>query len=85
MIRSLYDREIKFEKGIDHIIRNAGSEIRIVFLVCLPDYLSNPRPVLYAHLREYSGEGRTLPEIESNYRAFYDLSLSDRISRREEG
>lgn len=84
MIRSLYDREIRFEKGIEYILKHTPDEIRIVFLVCLPDYLSNPRPVLYAYLKEYRDGGYSLAEIEKEYRDFYDSSLSANINRKEE-
>jgi len=85
MIRSLYDRDIKFEKGIEYMIRKTSDEIRIIFLVCLPDYLSNPRPVLYAYLKEYGNTRSSLADIEKEFRAFYDLSLAANIERKEEG
>ncbi len=85
MIRSLYDRDIKFEKGIEYIIRTAGDEIQIIFLVCLPDYLSNPRPVLNAYLKEYCSNRSSLADIEKEFRIFYSNSLSASIERKEEG
>ncbi len=84
MIRSLYDSEIRFEKGIEYIIRHTSNEIRIVFLVCLPDYLSNPKPVLYAYLKEHNAGVYSLVEMEQEYRDFYDRSLKASINRKEE-
>jgi len=69
-LHSLYDTEVRFEKGLKRILQNTDNEIRIVFSVNMPEYFDNPRPALYLHLKTYHGE-YTFEAIEQGYNAFF--------------
>jgi 1-acyl-sn-glycerol-3-phosphate acyltransferase len=82
-ITSVYDQSLKFEKGLDHILKNMEGKVHVVFLANLVDYLSFEKPTLYMYLREYffSGSGSARPEEE--YNRFYRECMDENIKRSE--
>jgi 1-acyl-sn-glycerol-3-phosphate acyltransferase len=56
-ISSLYTYPVRFERGIDRIIRSAGPDITVLFYVALVDWFSSKKPSLTLRLRrfEYTG------------------------------
>jgi 1-acyl-sn-glycerol-3-phosphate acyltransferase len=72
-IRTLYQHDIHFEKGICRILNATGKDIQIVFAVNLIDYFSESKASLFVYLKDHeyvNGEG-----IEKSYNDFYLLTL----------
>jgi len=69
-LHSLYDTEVRFEKGLKRILQNTDTSFKIVFSANLPEYFDNPRPALYLHHKTYHGE-YTFEAIEQSYNAFF--------------
>ena len=77
-IRSMYNRDFSFSKGVMRIIRNVGdTPPEVVFYAALTEYFSNRRPTLYIYLKSYSVmPGVTIGDIENRYNSFYHDCLS---------
>jgi 1-acyl-sn-glycerol-3-phosphate acyltransferase len=78
-ITSVYDQSLKFEKGLDHILKNLEGKVQVLFLANLVDYFSFEKPTLYMYLHEYffSGPGSAKPEEE--YNRFYRECIAENI------
>ncbi|MDX2284332.1 MAG: lysophospholipid acyltransferase family protein [Bacteroidia bacterium] len=71
-IHSQYEPEIRFEPGIDRILRKAGGPVQILFFAALTDYFSRPRPSLFVYLQECPGSvPQDRASLEAAYRSFY--------------
>lgn len=82
-IRSQHDRAIRFEKGLEYILRKTAKQIHIVFLVCLTDYFSSPKPGLYLYYMEYTGADISKIDIEREYNIFHASCIDENIKRKE--
>jgi 1-acyl-sn-glycerol-3-phosphate acyltransferase len=82
-IESLYTKTIKFETGIEHIIKRLSSDIQVIFLVNLIDYFSNPRPGLYMYFKEYQGKDFTTEKIQEEFNRFYYDCISNNQLKKE--
>jgi 1-acyl-sn-glycerol-3-phosphate acyltransferase len=76
-IESLYTQLIRFETGIEHIIKRLTSDIQVIFLVNLIDYFSNPKPGLYMYIKEYEGKDFTTEKLQKEYNRFYSDCISE--------
>lgn len=56
-ISSLYTYPVRFERGIDRIIRSAGTDISVLFYVALVDWFSSKKPSLTMRLRRFDYKG----------------------------
>ncbi|MFO7575569.1 MAG: lysophospholipid acyltransferase family protein [Bacteroidales bacterium] len=56
-ISSLYTYPVRFERGIDRIIRSAGPGITVLFYVALVDWFSSKKPSLTFRLRKFEYVG----------------------------
>jgi len=72
-ITSKYESNIKFEKGLDWIIKRA-MEIQILQVVNLVDYFSNPKPSLYVYFKEYKISENN-KNIDQSFQQFYNQSI----------
>ncbi|HOO98004.1 MAG TPA: lysophospholipid acyltransferase family protein [Bacteroidales bacterium] len=79
-ILSIHTPELRFEKGIEHIIKRCSSEIHILFLVNLIDYFSWAKPSLFMYFREYKGEDHSTITLENAYNRFYSECRMKNIS-----
>lgn len=67
-IKSIYDNNIRFEKGLDWIIKKAEN-IQVIQVANFIDYFSKPKPSLYVYLEElFISKNRS---IEEAYQQFY--------------
>lgn len=74
-IRSMYEEDFRFEKGLEKIIRGVRGQIQVLFIASLVDYFSSPVPGLYMYLREYEAPLGSLSDVEEAYNGFYRESL----------
>lgn len=70
-IQTIYKQTFIFEKGIEHIIQNTENRVQMLFLVCLVDYFSNPKPSIYLYIQEYTGSSLNSEVIQNQYNSFY--------------
>jgi hypothetical protein len=83
VIQSAYNREIKFERGIEKILKDNSGKIQVCFLASLVDYFSEEKPTLYIYLKELDTHEPSLEEIEKEYNAFYSDCISENIKKSE--
>ncbi len=76
---SLYDTEIKFERGIEHILKKTSRKVQIMFMVNLIEYLSEVKPGLYIYIMEYQGSDFSTAALASAYNRFYRECISENI------
>ncbi|NDP22143.1 MAG: glycerol acyltransferase [Paludibacter sp.] len=74
-IQSMHDQPIRFEKGIERLLKNQTNPIQIVFLVNLVDYFSNRKPGIYFYVQEYTGNTIDIQSINDSYNLFYADSI----------
>jgi 1-acyl-sn-glycerol-3-phosphate acyltransferase len=82
-IESLYTDTIRFETGIEYIIKRLNTDIQIIFLVNLVDYFSNPKPGLYMFIKEYEGKIFTTEKMQEEYNRFYCDCISENRLKQE--
>jgi 1-acyl-sn-glycerol-3-phosphate acyltransferase len=74
-IQSLNYQNIRFEKGLERILKDNKNAVQVVFLVNLIDYFSNRKPGIYFHLQEYVQRGFDINSIQDSYNLFYAQSV----------
>ncbi|MDY0099992.1 MAG: lysophospholipid acyltransferase family protein [Bacteroidales bacterium] len=82
-IKSLHDRNIRFGKGLEYVIKKTANRLHIVFLACLTDYFSNPKPGLYLYYMEYTGADFSKAVLEREYNIFHASCIDENINRKE--
>jgi 1-acyl-sn-glycerol-3-phosphate acyltransferase len=65
-----HQQTIRFQSGIDRIVKSETENFSIVLAVFLVDYFGFPRPEIRVYLENYSGE-RTVEALENAYHSFY--------------
>lgn len=78
-IRSMHDTSIRFEKGVEHIIKKIDCRIHLIFLVNLIDYFSSQKPGLYMYFREYSGEDFSAETLQKEFNIFFTECISENL------
>jgi 1-acyl-sn-glycerol-3-phosphate acyltransferase len=76
-IQSLYTSDFIFEQGVDRILQKQNNPIQVLFVANLIDYFSNPKPTLYAYLKEHKQTDCSLVELQESYRIFYSECLAN--------
>lgn len=74
-ITSMHNHNIRFERGIELVMRKLKSEISILFVVNLIDYLSKPKPSLYQYISEYRYDKFDFFDFETSYKNFFKQSI----------
>jgi 1-acyl-sn-glycerol-3-phosphate acyltransferase len=80
-IQSIYKAPVRFEGGIERIIRQCVSPVIICFAVNLIDYLSDKNPSLYIYLKEFTPVEGSLEEAEREYNKFLSECIEKNIRR----
>lgn len=80
-INSLHTREIRFEKGIEYIIRKSSGNFQLVFVVFLIDYFSEQKPSLFVYIKEYDLQIFTSKALEKEYNIFYNDCISENLRK----
>jgi len=71
-IRSMHLDEIRFESGLDYLMRRIRNNFRIAFNVNLPDYYSGRRPTLNVYFKTLAHDHfRDAGEVEEGFNHFY--------------
>ncbi|MFZ6034039.1 MAG: lysophospholipid acyltransferase family protein [Melioribacter sp.] len=79
-IKSVYDRNIKFEKGVERILMKSPSETQILFVVNLIDYFSQKKPALYMYINTLHKTIRSVDFLEKEYIKFYSEAINKHIA-----
>ena len=82
-IESIHNQTIRFEKGIEYVLKKVGGNVQILFLVNLIDYFSNPRPGLYMYLREYNGTDFASETLQKEFNRFHAECVAENLSKSE--
>jgi len=83
-LTSIYDQEIRFEKGIERILKATYGKVQVVFVANLIDYLSEEKLSLSIYLKEYDNAEISKAILEKEYNLFYKGCISQNILRAEE-
>lgn len=70
-INSMHNDKIKFEKGVERVIRKIQPETQVLFVANLIDYFSDPKPNLTIYIELSSANRLQQSKIESEYNKFY--------------
>lgn len=71
-IKSVYENNIQFEKGLDWIIKKT-KDIQIIQVASFVDYFSKQKPSLYIYFEEFNPNENTT--LETSYNQFYSKSV----------
>jgi 1-acyl-sn-glycerol-3-phosphate acyltransferase len=80
-IQSVYNQQIRFEKGLERILKDNSGKIQVIFLANLIDYFSEEKPTLYIYMREYSNSETSMETVEIEYNSFYSACISENINK----
>nr|WP_319269082.1 1-acyl-sn-glycerol-3-phosphate acyltransferase [uncultured Draconibacterium sp.] len=69
-IKSIYQNQFEFEKGIEKILQRTKNEIQIIFQANLIDYFADAKPNAFFFLQQYTG-AYELKKLETAYNIFY--------------
>jgi len=80
-IESMHNQKIKFEQGIEHVLKKTEGKVQVLFLVNLTDYFSNPKPGLYMYIREHTGPDNSTETLQSEFNGFYASCVSANLGK----
>jgi len=69
-MHSIYNDNLKFERGVEYILKKCETKPSIVFLAALVDYFEHPKPDVYFYISEYEGQNQDVKSIEMAYNQF---------------
>jgi len=78
-IQSVYNNNIRFQNGIDRIMKKLSNKIQILFVANLSDYFSNSKPTLYQYIKEYNFDTFDFSDLEKQYQHFYNECIENQI------
>jgi len=82
-IESIHNQNIRFERGIEHVLKKTEGKVQVLFLVNLIDYFSNPKPGLYMYIRERTGQDNSTETLQNEFNCFYASCVSANIGKSE--
>ncbi|QIA09020.1 lysophospholipid acyltransferase family protein [Draconibacterium halophilum] len=74
-IKSIYQDNLVFEKGIEKILQRTKNDIQIIFQANLIDYFADAKAHAFFNLLHYNGSHQ-LKELENAYNTFYKKCLA---------
>lgn len=80
-ITSMYYQSVKFERGIERILKGVKGKVQIIFMANLVDYFSREKPTLFIYLKEYNLSDHSLDNVQQEYNTFYSEAVSENILR----
>jgi hypothetical protein len=80
-IQSVYNQQIKFERGLEKILKDNSGKIQILFLANLIDYFSEEKPTLFIYFKEFADHGYSTDIIEKEYNSFYSGCISENMNK----
>ena len=63
-INSMHEQNIRFEKGVEYLLKKVDSQVQVVFVANVIDYFSNAKPELSVFYRSYSGHDTSCASLE---------------------
>ena len=75
-------QQVKFEKGIQHILKRVSGDVHLVFYVALVDYFEDKKPRLDIYFGQFEDDILDYPE-EAEY--YYNRFLAESINRQVPG
>ena len=82
-IESMHNQRIRFERGIEHVLRKAEGKPQVLFLVNLIDYFSNQKPGLFMNIMEYTGSDFSTENLQNEFNGFYASCVSSNLGKSE--
>ncbi len=70
---SMHTGKVKFESGVDYVLRKCESEIDIIFVANVIEYFDKPKPKLFIHFQQCNNSGS---DIEQAYNTFYESVIN---------
>jgi 1-acyl-sn-glycerol-3-phosphate acyltransferase len=80
-IQSVYNGIIRFEKGVEKILRDNSGKIQVFMIANLVDFFSEEKPTLFIYFKELTTSETSLDAIEKEYNTFYSCCISENISK----
>jgi hypothetical protein len=80
-IKSVYTQKIKFEKGLERILKDNSGKIQVLFLANLIDYFSEEKPTLYMYYREFAAHEPSMEEVENEFNQFYSGCITENLNK----
>ncbi len=80
-IHSLYNDNIKFEKGIERVINTVKNDVQVVCVASFLDYFRDSKPNLYLYLKQYSAQDLKGKLVEKQYDHFYRSVLKQQKAK----
>ncbi|MBN1184138.1 MAG: lysophospholipid acyltransferase family protein [Bacteroidales bacterium] len=74
-IHSMYNDDIKFERGVQKLIEQANNELQVLFVANLVDYFSDSKPTLFINIKKYAAKELKENKAETEYNTFYQNVL----------
>lgn len=81
-INSIYKTYIKFERGIEYILKKSPDNVDILFVVNLIDYFSHARPSLYMFIKTIKITYKEVTLLEKEYNKFYTEVIYKHITQK---
>jgi len=75
-MHSIYNDNLKFERGIEYILKRCHTKPKIIFLATLIDYFEHPKPDVYFYISEYESEKQDVKSIEMAYNSFIQSKVA---------
>jgi 1-acyl-sn-glycerol-3-phosphate acyltransferase len=80
-ISSLYEQHIKFERGLERIMKEVQGRVQVIFMANLVEYFSQEKPSLYINIMEFDMADYSFKIIEKEYNVFYSASVAENIKK----
>ena len=80
-ICSVYEQHLKFERGVERIMKEVQGRIQVIFIANLVEYFSQEKPSLYINIMEYDMTDYSFGAIEKEYNVFYSSSVDENIKK----
>lgn len=74
-ITSVYEQNIKFEKGIDWIFKKTKNEFSILFVANLIDYFSDKKNNIFMYIEMHNSTDFININLQNSYNEFYKKSV----------
>lgn len=75
-MHSMYNDQVKFQKGIEKIIEKTTVKPKLVFMVSMTEYFEHQKPDIYFHMKEFDNTDYSVAEIEKAYNSFYKTCIT---------
>jgi 1-acyl-sn-glycerol-3-phosphate acyltransferase len=80
-ISSVYEQHIKFERGLERIMKEVQGRVQVIYMANLVEYFSEQKPSLHIYLMEFNKADCTMEDIEKEYNIFYSAAVDENIKK----